>query len=194
MSQANALPDTRHDSVALHAYARLVDTICRAALALASILVIVDLVLIGLAVLLRYVFSSPIVGGDEIVAGTLTALVMLSAPDVLRRNGHIGVDVLTGALPGRLARWATAWSCISVLMVAALLVVNGWKAVALSHTIGLLTQGDLELPVWPLQLFLPVGGVMLALVAIELLWRCAAEPPAVRAATPSAGKTEVDAA
>jgi TRAP-type C4-dicarboxylate transport system permease small subunit len=194
MSQANALPDTRHDSAALQAYARFVGIVCRAALAMASVLVIADLVLIGLAVLLRYVFSSPIVGGDEIVAGTLTALVMLSAPDVLRRNGHIGVDVLTGALPARFAKWATAWSCISVLMVAALLVVNGWKAVALSRTIGLLTQGDLELPVWPLQLFLPVGGAMLALVAIELFWRCAAEPVNARAAARPIPETEVDVA
>lgn len=194
MSQANALPDTRRDSAALQAYARFVGILCRTALGLASILVIVDLMLIGLAVLLRYVFSSPVVGGDEIVAGTLTALVMLSAPDVLRRNGHIGVDVLTSALPARFAKWATAWSCVSVLMVAALLIVNGWKAVALSRTIGLLTQGDLELPIWPLQLFLPLGGVLLALVAIELFWRCAAEPPVARAATRPVRKTEVDIA
>src|SRR3546814_2830956 len=46
------------------------------------------LLLIGAAVLLRYVFSMPIVGGDEFVAFTLTAIVMLSAPDVLRKNGH----------------------------------------------------------------------------------------------------------
>src|SRR3546814_2448147 len=94
----------------------------------------------------------PIVGGDEFVAFTLTAIVMLSAPDVLRKNGHIGVDVLVGALPARFARWAAAWSSISVLMVAALLIVNGWKAVALSRMIGVLTEGHLELPVWTLQL------------------------------------------
>src|SRR3546814_8248173 len=94
---------------------------------------------------------------------------MLSAPDVLRKNGHIGVDVLVGALPARFARWAAAWSSISVLMVAALLLVNGWKAVALSRMIGVLTEGHLELPVWTLQLFLPLGGVLLCLVATEML-------------------------
>ncbi|HEY9572793.1 MAG TPA: TRAP transporter small permease [Pusillimonas sp.] len=172
------LPDNRDDGPLLHAYGRIVGPLCKAALAIASVLIIVDLLLIGAAVLLRYVFSMPIVGGDEFVAFTLTAIVMLSAPDVLRKNGHIGVDVLVGALPARFARWAAAWSSISVLMVAALLIVNGWKAVALSRMIGVLTEGHLELPVWTLQLFLPLGGVLLGLVATEMLWRTLAGKPA----------------
>ncbi|NYT37179.1 TRAP transporter small permease subunit [Allopusillimonas soli] len=182
MSQDQALPELGHDGARLRAYARFVALACRAALGLASILVLADLLLIGCAVLLRYVFSSPIVGNDEIVASTLTALVMLAAPDVLRRNGHIGVDVLVGALPPRLATWASVWSCLSVLMVAALLIVNGWKAVTLSRTIGLLTEGHLEMPVWMLQLFLPLGGLLLALVAVELLWRALARPAAAQEA------------
>src|SRR3546814_19095556 len=95
------LPDNRDDGPLLHAYGRIVGPLCKAALAIASVLIIVDLLLIGAAVLLRYVFSMPIVGGDEFVAFTLKAIVMLSAPDVLRKNGHIGVDVLVGALPPR---------------------------------------------------------------------------------------------
>src|SRR3546814_9594440 len=82
------LPDNRVDGPLLHAYVRIVGPLCKAALAIASVLIIVDLLLIGAAVLLRYVFSMPIVGGDEFVAFTLTAIVMLSEPDVLRKNGH----------------------------------------------------------------------------------------------------------
>src|SRR3546814_5681903 len=50
--------------------------------------------IVGASILMRYLFSAPILGGDEIVAISLTAIVMLAAPDVLRRNGHIGVDIL----------------------------------------------------------------------------------------------------
>lgn len=169
-------PVDRDDGALLRAYSGVVGRLCKLGMAVASALIILDLLLIGGAVLLRYVFSAPIVGGDEVVAFTLTAIVMLSAPDVLRKNGHIGVDVLIGMLSARVARWAAAWSSISVLLVAALLMVNGWKAVALSRMIGVLTEGHLELPVWTLQLFLPLGGFLLALVATEMLWRTLTNP------------------
>lgn len=155
----------------LRVYSTIVAWLCRAALALAALLLITDLVLIGVGVVLRYVFSRALPGGDEIVAGTLTALVMLAAPEVLRRGEHIGVDVLTNALRPRPARWAGMWANFTVLVVALLLVVNGWQAMALSRMIGALTQGNLELPIWVLQLFLPLGGTLLALVALERLWR-----------------------
>lgn len=41
----------------------------------------------------------------------------------------------------------------------------------LSKLVGVLTEGYIEIPVWTLQLFLPIGGVMMALVAIEQLFR-----------------------
>src|SRR3546814_20770185 len=81
------LPDNRDDGPLLHAYGRIVGPLCKAALAIASVLIIVDLLLIGAAVLLLYVFSIPIVGGDAFVAFTLTASVMLFPPHVFRNNG-----------------------------------------------------------------------------------------------------------
>src|SRR3546814_10475961 len=93
---------------------------------------------------MRYLFSAPILGGDKIVAISLTAIVMLAAPDVLRRNGHIGVDILVDMLPAKAAAWANVWSCLAVLATAALLIVNGWKAVMLSRMIGSLTEGHLR--------------------------------------------------
>lgn len=155
----------------LRAYARIVGWLCQAALAISGVLLIADVVYIGAAVFMRYVLSSSLIGTEEVVAGTLTAIVLLGAPEVLRRNEHIGVDILTKAIPPRYALWAQTWALLSVLVVAVFLVVNGWQAVALSRMIGALTQGNLELPVWLLQLFLPLGGVLLALVAVELLWR-----------------------
>ncbi|WP_322997151.1 TRAP transporter small permease [Castellaniella sp.] len=171
MSADSELPNLDLDGPGLRRFACVVAWLSRLALGLASALIIIDLLLIGAAVLLRYVFSTALLGSDELVGFSVTALVMLAAPDVLRRNGHIGVDMLVGCLSPRMARWAAAWSCLSVLLVAGGLIVNGWKAVALAHMIGQLTEGQLEIPIWALQLFLPVGGVLLGLVALELLWR-----------------------
>lgn len=159
------------DGPLLLAYGRFVKTLCGAAMAVATVLVILDLLIVGASILMRYLFSTPILGGGEVVAISLTAIVMLAAPDVLRRNGHIGVDILIDLLPAKAAAWANIWACLAVLATSALLIVNGWKAVLLSRMIGSLTEGHLELPVWMLQLLLPLGGILLAAVAIETLWR-----------------------
>ncbi|MBP6018857.1 MAG: TRAP transporter small permease subunit [Burkholderiaceae bacterium] len=168
----NATPEgTPPDGPLLKAYGRVVGTICKTAMIIATVLIIIDLVLIGAAVLMRYVFSAPIVWGDEIVSLSLTAIVMLAAPEVLRKNGHIGVDILVDMLKPKAAAWATVWSCVAVLSMSAILILNGWKTVALSKMIGRLTDGHLELPIWMLQLLLPLGGILLAIVAFEIIWR-----------------------
>lgn len=159
------------DGPALLAYGRFVKALCRITMAIATVLIIMDLVVVGAAVLMRYFFSTPILGGDGVVAFSLTAIVMFAAPDVLRRNGHIGVDILIDLLPARIVPWTSIWASMAVLATSALLIINGGKAVALSRMIGSLTDGHLELPIWMLQLLLPVGGVLLAIVAIEILWR-----------------------
>lgn len=155
----------------LGAYSALTGRLCRLAYALAAMLVLMDMVLVGGSVVLRYFFSSGVRGADEIVAFSLTAIVMLSAPEVLRRHQHIAVDIVVALLPSNWKRWAQLWAAISVLAVALLLIVNGSNTVAFSRMIGSLTDGQLEWPVWMLQLFLPTGGVLLGMVALEHIWR-----------------------
>lgn len=155
----------------LRSYVRIVRFLCRVAFAFAAALVLLDLFLIGAAVVLRYVFTTALSGADEVVALSLTAIVMLAAPEIFRQNRHIAVDILLGALSPRGRLWAALWAAITVLAVALLLVLNGWNTVALSRMIGSLSDGYLEWPVWMLQLFLPIGGALLGLVAIEHIWR-----------------------
>nr|WP_067294009.1 TRAP transporter small permease [Marinobacterium profundum] len=159
------------DSRPLRVYVRVVGVICDVAMACSALLVLMDLVLIGFAVVMRYLLDAPITWGDEIVALSLTAIVMLGAPKVLASGGHISVDIVTSSLKGRIAAFLKIWANLGVLAVAGLLIVNGLTTALFSKMIGSLTEGHLELPVWMLQLLLPLGGVLLGLVAIELLWR-----------------------
>lgn len=148
-------------------YSGFVAIICQLGLAIATLLLLLDTILIGVNIILRYIFHAPFLGAEELVSASLILIVMLSAPEVLRRGNHIGVDILVGMLSPRWARWASIWASIAVLFVSALLITNGWKSMQLSKLIGALTEGYIELPVWALQLFLPLGGVFLALTAIE---------------------------
>lgn len=167
------MPKSNHDQsgrpelAALRWYSCVVAVLCQAGLAIATVLLLLDTVLIGVNVILRYVFHAPFVGTEELVSASLLLIVMLSAPEVLRRGNHIGVDILIGLLSPSWTRLASLWASVAVLLVSVLLITNGWQSLQLSKLIGALTEGYIEIPVWALQLFLPIGGVLLALVAIE---------------------------
>ncbi|HEY5634629.1 MAG TPA: TRAP transporter small permease subunit [Burkholderiaceae bacterium] len=161
------------EPAALRVLGRVVTAINRATLAASAAGVLVSLALIGWSVVMRYVFGRPPVWVDEMVGFTLVGIVMLAAAEVLRNGEHIGVDLLTAKLSGRAQLWARAWSSLSVLAVAVIFIVNGWESAMFSRTLGIVTEGHLEWPVYLLMLFLPLGGALLLLTAIESLARLA---------------------
>lgn len=167
----------------LMAAERAVGLLTQVAFALAVTLVLADLCLLGLSVAARYLLNAPIIWGDELVALSLTAITMLAAPRVLMDRGHIEVDILTSAARGRLALVIRLWGLAAVLAVALLLIFNGWHTAMFSMIINSLTDGYLELPLWMLQLLLPLGGaLLLPVIALQVaqtfvLWRRASGAP-----------------
>ncbi len=157
----------------LRALGHLNAALCGGAIALSAAALLVSLALIGWAVVMRYVLGRPPVWTDDAVGFLLVAIVMLASAQVLRRAEHIGVDVLTDRLRGRAARLAQAWAALTAGVVAVILVVNGWETAMESRQFGVVTEGRIELPVWWLMLLLPLGGALMALVTVELLWRLA---------------------
>lgn len=134
-----------------------------ATLALAAIAGITLLILVGVVtagVIARYVFSRPIIGGNEVIQFLSVTVVMLALPHCTASNGHVRADVLDKALGhyGRLFGDVLA----RVLSVAALAVLahRAFDHMADSRQFGDVTN-MLGLPVWPLY------GIVLAGVAIS---------------------------
>ncbi len=168
----------------LRALSRLNRALCDGAAALASIALLVSLALIGWAVSMRYIINRPPVWTDDAVGFLLVAIVMLAAAQVLQRHEHISVDIFTERLSGRWASAARGWGALAALVVSVILVVNGWETAMQSRQFGIMTEGRLELPVWWLMLFMPLGGSLMTLVSIESLWRLALGLPSPVAAHP----------
>jgi TRAP-type C4-dicarboxylate transport system permease small subunit len=165
---------------ALALVARVLDGLTRAAIAASAVGVLVSLALIAWAVVMRYLFNRPPAWVDDTVGFLLVGIVMLAAAQVLRRGEHIGVDLFTARLGPRARRLADAWSALAVLGAALIFVVNGWNTAMFSRSLGILAEGNVEIPVFWAQLVLPLGGAMMALVALEALARLAlGVPPAV---------------
>lgn len=186
------LPAARVEPAPLRWLGRLVGALTTAAIAVASAGVLVSLALIGWAVAMRYLLNRPPVWVDDLVGFLLVAIVMCAAAETLRRGDHIGVDLFTERLSARAARWAQGFSALAVLVVAAILVRNGWETAMQSRQFGVVTEGQLEWPVWWLMLLLPVGGALMALVSIEMLWRLALGLPVARATHAAAASGDSD--
>lgn len=155
----------------LRLYSRAVAWVSGFAVGLAALGLLLSLVLIGWAVVMRYVFNQAPIWVDDVVGFLLVAIVMLSAASTYRRDEHIGVDLLISRLKGGSKRVMLAWSALTTALVALVLMFNGLENVALARMLGLLTEGHLEWPQWLLMLLLPVGGALLLAVAIEAFWR-----------------------
>lgn len=170
--------------------ARVIGALADGAAALSAAGVLVSLALIAWAVVMRYVFNRPPVWTDDVVGFALVGIVMLAAAQSLRRGEHIGVDILVGRLGPRGAAWAQAWSSLSVAAVSLILIVNGWQTAMFARKLGVLTEGHVEIPVFWLQLFLPLGGLMMLLVSLEALARLASGLPPLAQPPHPVGKPE----
>ncbi len=169
------------DSPALRLLGRVVGLLAGAAMAVGAAGLLVSLALIAWSVVMRYVFNAAPAWVDDAVGFLLVATVMLAAAQTLRRDEHIGVDILTTKLGPSGQRWARAWAAIASGAVGLLLIVNGWDTAMLAKTLGLLTEGGLEWPTWLLMLLMPLGGTLLLLASMEALWRAIAGAPPIRA-------------
>ncbi len=159
------------EGTALRILSQAVALLSSAAMALSAAGLLLSLVLIGWAIIMRYVFNDAPVWVDEVVGFLLVAIVLLAAAQTFRRGEHIGVDLLVDRLPPTGQRWALAWAAIVTGCMALVLLVNGWQTAMLARMLGLLTEGHLEWPTWWLMLLMPLGGALLLLATIESLWR-----------------------
>ena len=144
---------------------RLIGKLAFLASIVSAAFVILTLCVTGFSVFRRYVLGTPLTWSDELSGFLVVAIVMLGAAEVLRKNEHISVDILTGRMVGR-QRWLVElWSNISVVIIAGVIVVSGFQAVQFSRKIGVYSDGYLEAPLWIPQSFLVAGAGLLLLLA-----------------------------
>ncbi len=177
MNTKQAYLSSQMNEIKLPAFCRIfsaaVAGLFTVAMAFSAVCVLVALALIGYSVVVRYFVGAPSLWIDEVVGFLVVGIVMFGAACALREGRHIGVDLVTELMSPRWQRWAQIWSMAVVLVLSIFLIVNGWQTAMFSKSIGMVTQGYLELPMYQLQLLIPLGGFLLALAAIDSLLRLA---------------------
>lgn len=141
------------------------NTIAALALGSATLLTI-------LGVILRYLFGYSIFWGEEAVIYLLILSTFIGAVIALRHNEHVGVDALSFLFRAR-GRWILA--ILSTLIGVIYCVAFGTQAwlmisePALQNTV----TPALGIPLWIVELSVPIGLTLMLVRALEILYRTA---------------------
>jgi TRAP-type C4-dicarboxylate transport system permease small subunit len=129
----------------------------------AALLVAFILVVQTYSVIMRYAFAQAPSWSEELSAYALVGVVMLSLGRVLRRRGHIRVNLLRAAVSDRV-RWALdIVTTLGAMAWAAGLVWGGCRLVADARQIELTSESALRVPLYLPYLLIPVGSAILLL-------------------------------
>ena len=120
-------------------------------------------------VLGRWVFSWPVSGYIDWVEQAMAFFAFLGIAYTQREGGHIRMDMLVGNIQGRSLWIAELISVILMLGVTLVLVYGSFLHFLRAYQIGD-SSIDINLPIWPAKLVVPVALSILALRLILQIW------------------------
>lgn len=104
-----------------------------------------------------------------------SAVFLLSAGYVLKRNEHIRIDIVTGRMGPRAQNWIDVFGILVFLLPMALMTMTlSWPVFTLAWTSSEMSANPGGLIRWPVRLLMPIGFFLLTLQGIaELIKRIA---------------------
>lgn len=138
----------------------------KVAWAVAAVGIFVTMVIIVYDVLARYILGRPSEWVFQSSSSGILAITFLSLPYLYAKDKHIAVDLVYDQLP-RPVRVTAAWVTRVVAVVFGLVLVwYGVDLVSSAAAAGLRTSGAFSFPVSWVSAPMPIGGALLALVAL----------------------------
>jgi len=127
--------------------------------------------LIGVAVVLRYVFAYSVSAFDELTRYAVILGTFVAASRLLHQNGHVTVDVLLVMLPerARLMLRTIAYICGAAFCLA--LIWYGWRMVELSMMMDSRSISNLRIPMWIPQSAVLLGALLLLVRFVQKVVR-----------------------
>ena len=135
-----------------------------------KILLILDILITTMSVLGRYIsFIPDPAWSEEVVLTCMAYMAVLSAALAIRRGAHIRMTAFDQYLPKGLIRFLDILADISVLLLAFVMIIVGWKYAA-----GLGAKGTYVSMPWLSRFWMyfpvPVAGVAMVIFEIEALY------------------------
>jgi len=156
---------------------RLFDGVLAALAGVAAAIFGATALLISLNVVLRGTGAATIVGLLDAVEYGLLAATFLAAPWVLARHAHVTVDLVTAALPARLARPLARLVAVAGFAVSAVFLRYAAAAMLVSAERASMIRTAFTIPEWWLLAIAPVAFLLICLEFLRQAIRPAAGAP-----------------
>lgn len=122
-------------------------------------------------VVLRYVFTSPLIWAYDVVSlYMMPALFFLALPQSLRHHSHVYVDVFVHAIPPRLRHLIDALGYAATATLLAMLVWLTVQRLVTAFANGEMVDSAVSLPAWLAQVPVALGTATLALQCLLRLF------------------------
>lgn len=123
----------------------------------------------------RNAFNQPLPGYVDWIEQAMPLVAFMGVAFTQRDGGHIRMDMLVGALKGRLLYLVEFITTLAVLLLMILLVWGTWSHFQRSFDFGAPmwsrdSSMDIALPIWPAKLLAPVAFSVLCLRLLLQLW------------------------
>ncbi|WP_420392085.1 TRAP transporter small permease [Acuticoccus sp.] len=127
----------------------------------------------------RYAFNAPLPGTITFVSNFyMVGVAFLALALTERRGAHVSVEVVFDLLPPPVRRTLTLLARALTTVALGLIAVRTLLEANAKAEIGAaIQQGSITIPIWPSYYVVPVGCALMALVALLLLVREAADAP-----------------
>ena len=120
-------------------------------------------------VLGRWIFNMPIDGYIDWVEQAMAFFALLGIAFTQRQGGHIRMDILVSNIHGRFLWFTELLSTLLMLIITLVLVYGSYLHFLRAYQIGD-SSIDINLPIWPAKLVVPVALSILALRLILQSW------------------------
>lgn len=120
-------------------------------------------------VLGRWIFSMPISGYIDWVEQAMAFFAFLGLAYTQREGGHIRMDIFISRLKGRVLWFSEFVSTTLMLIVTLILIYGSYLHFLRAFQIGD-SSVDINLPIWPAKLVVPVALTVFALRLLLQLW------------------------
>ncbi|MCB1638527.1 MAG: TRAP transporter small permease [Thiothrix sp.] len=136
---------------------------------ISSISILTLLGVTGYSIFMRYVLNQPLVWADQFLGYMLVVAVMSGTTEAYRRGNHIAIDMIADQLRGRWNTLRWLWSDLCVLMLAVVIAISTWEAIAFARLFGSYSAGAIEIQTWIPQIPVLIGSILLGLFALARL-------------------------
>ena len=137
---------------------------------IAGVLLVAIMLAVSIKVFFRYFLHTGIAGIDEIAEILMLYLTFLGAAWLLRRGGHITIDLLFVRFKPKTQAWLNVTTSVLGIIISLILVWYGTTATVSFWQRGILTPTIMELPRAAIIAVIPIGSFLLGIQFLRRAW------------------------